>query len=59
MKYKQCLEDQIPNQLTRIRNTIIDDIQHSSAPETAALMKAFDVPGLPAYRIIRGGQVLH
>ena len=24
-----------------------------SAPETAALMKAFDVPGLPAYRIIR------
>ena len=31
-----------------------------SAPETAALMKAFDVPGLPAYRIIRGGgQALH
>ena len=31
-----------------------------SAPETAALMKAFEVPGLPAYRIIRpGGQVLH
>ncbi len=24
-----------------------------SAPETAALMKTFDVPGLPAYRIIR------
>jgi thiol:disulfide interchange protein len=24
-----------------------------SAPETAALMKAFEVPGLPAYRIIR------
>ncbi len=24
-----------------------------SAPETAAIMKAFDVPGLPAYRIIR------
>ena len=27
-----------------------------SAPETAALMKAFDVPGLPAYRIIRPAQ---
>ena len=27
-----------------------------SAPETAALMKAFDVPGLPAYRIIRPEQ---
>ena len=24
-----------------------------SAPETAALMKAFEVPGLPAYRIIQ------
>ena len=27
-----------------------------SAPETAAIMKAFEVPGLPAYRIIRPGQ---